>query len=55
MIDLSQSQCKNLADFIEFNIFEFVRKDEDIDNVDWLADMMDAYKKLVKGFKESED
>jgi hypothetical protein len=51
MIDLSKSQCKNLADFIEFNIFEVIRKDEDIDNPDWLIDMMEAYQKLRAGEK----
>lgn len=47
MIDLTQSQCKNIAEFIEFNIFEAIRNDVDIDNIEWLVDMAEAYKKLI--------
>lgn len=46
MVDLTESQCENLCDFIEFNIFEYIRNDTDIDNIDWLVDMMKAYQKL---------
>ena len=35
MIDLTESQTKNLSDFIEFNIFEYIRNDVDIDNIYW--------------------
>ena len=49
IIDLTESQCKNLCDFIEFNIFECIRNDKDIDNIDWLVDMMVAYQKLKGG------
>ena len=48
IIDLTESQCKNLCDFIEVNIFEYIRNDTDIDNIDWLIDMMEAYQKLKK-------
>ena len=49
IIDLTKSQCKNLCDFIEFNIFENIRDDTDIENIDWLVDMMEAYQKLKGG------
>lgn len=49
IIDLTESQCKNLCYFIEFNIFEYIRNDTDIDNIDWLVDMMEAYQKLKGG------
>ena len=52
IIDLTESQCKNLCDFIEFNIFEYIRNDTDIDNIDWLVDMMKAYQKLKGGEQE---
>ena len=48
MIDLTQSQCKNIAEFIEFHIFEAIRNDVDIDNINWLVDMVEAYNKLVE-------
>lgn len=49
IIDLTESQCRNLCDFIELNIFENIRGDIGIDNIDWLADMMEAYQKLRGG------
>lgn len=51
MIDLTKSQCENLADFIQYNIFHEIRVDTEIDNMDWLIDMVDAYKKLREGEK----
>lgn len=49
IIDLTESQCKNLCDFIEVNIFEYIRNDTEIDNINWLIDMMKAYQKLKGG------
>ena len=49
IIDLTESQCENLCDFIEFNIFENIRNDTEIENIDWLVDMMEAYQKLKCG------
>ena len=48
IIDLTESKCKNLCDFIEVNIFDYIRNDTDIDNIDWLVDMMDTYQQLKK-------
>lgn len=49
MIDLTKSQCKNLAEIIQWNIFDIIRNDTDIDNIDWLVDIVEAYKKLREG------
>ena len=49
IIDLTESQCKNLCDFIEVNIFEYIRNDTEIDNINWLIDMMETYQKLKGG------
>ena len=49
MIDLTESQCKNIAEFIELNIFDYIRNDTDIDNIYWLIDMIGAYQKLKGG------
>lgn len=48
IIDLKESQYINLCDFIELNIFDYIRNDTDIDNIDWLVDMMEIYQKLKK-------
>lgn len=49
MIDLTKSQCKNLAEIIQSNIFDIIRNDTDIDNIEWLVDIVEAYKKLREG------
>ena len=45
-VTLTESNIRNLADFIEVNLFDIIRKDEDIDNILWLNDMCEAYTKL---------
>ena len=51
-IELSKSQCKNIAEFMEWDIFEAIRNDTDIDNIDWLVDMCNAYEILRKAGNE---
>ena len=53
-VELTDSQVKNVADFIEFNLLEAIRQDCDIDNINWVADMCEAYKKLREAEKEVE-
>ena len=48
-IDLTESQCRNLCEFIELNIFEYIRDDTDIDNIGWLIEIIRAYQKLKGG------
>ncbi len=43
---LTKSQVENLVDFIELNFIDFVREDEELDNIDYIIDMMDALTKL---------
>lgn len=49
IIDLTESQCRNLCDFIEVNIFENIRDDTEIDNIGWLIEIIGAYQKLKGG------
>ena len=47
MIDgLTKSQVDNLIEFIELHFIDAVRDDPDIDNIDYVIDMMDALTKL---------
>ena len=46
VLDLTKSQAKNLAEFLEFNFINSIREDEDIDNIWYLCDMCDIYKAL---------
>nr|DAU29331.1 MAG TPA: hypothetical protein [Caudoviricetes sp.] len=45
MIELTKSEASSLMDFIEFNIFNAIRNDEEIDSVTWLENMMSIYRK----------
>ena len=45
-LELTRSQAKNLAEFIEFNIFDYIRNDTEIDNIYWLFEMSELYKTL---------
>lgn len=48
IVFLTKSQCKSLADFIDFELMETIRKDKEIDSMDWLVDMCNAYVELKK-------
>ena len=45
-IELSASQIDNLMDFIEFEFIHSVRRNDECDNINYLVDMCDIYKKL---------
>lgn len=53
-VELTKSQCENLAFFIEANLLEEIRNDVDIDNLNWLRDMLDAHKVLEEAAKSEE-
>ena len=50
-VDLTKTQIKNLAEFIEFNLLQVIRNDDDIDNILWVGDMCEAYNKLREAEK----
>ena len=42
----TKSQVDNLTEFIELHFIDAFRDDTDIDNIDYVVDMMDALTKL---------
>lgn len=50
-VDLTKSQVENLIEFIKWNFIDIVLKDEDIDNINYIIDMMEALKKLRATFE----
>ena len=46
ILNFTLSQVKNLAEFLEFNLIDNIRVDTDIDNINYLVDMCEIYKKL---------
>ena len=53
-VQLKRSQCKNVADFIEFGLIEQIRGDEGIDNILWIEDMIGAMRTLEAAAKDGE-
>ena len=45
-INLTRSQVKNLIEFLEVNLIPSIREDLEIDNINYVCDMCDVYKKL---------
>lgn len=41
-IDLTKSQCESLIDFIELNLLDVIRKDTDIDSLEWFQNILTA-------------
>jgi len=49
----TKSQLQNLIDFIEFEFIDTIRRDEDIDNIDYIVDMMCALKSMREAYKQA--
>ena len=53
-VELTKSQCNNPAEFIELNLLDSIRNDPDMDNLDYLRDMLNAEEALRKAVDEYE-
>ena len=49
MIELTKSEAETIVDMIELYIFDIIRQDEEIDNINWLSTVMEIYKKCKGG------
>ena len=45
-LSLTENEAENVAEFIEIRLFEEIRDNVDIDNINWLVSMIHAYEKL---------
>lgn len=52
MIELTKEEAEVLTDLIELYLFDIIRKDDEIDNINWLAIMMSIYEKCKGGGAE---
>lgn len=43
---LTKDEAYAVADYINSNLIDYIRSDEDIDNLTWLGNIITAYKKL---------
>lgn len=51
---LSKDQCEALIDFIESDLLDYIRKDEYIDNLNWLRCILSAIDTMKYAIEESE-
>lgn len=43
----TKSECSNIVDFIELNLFDIIRNDNEIDNLEWLRSMLSIHAKAM--------
>lgn len=53
-VELTKSQCNSIADFIEMNLLDVIRKDTDLDCLGYVEDLLLAKTTLEKAVKEYE-
>ena len=44
-IELTADEAEAISDLIEMNVFQIIRDDDEIDNINWLLIVMSIYKK----------
>lgn len=54
MINIDDSECSSLKDFIEYNFIESIRRDEEVDSLLYVYNILNIYKKLG-GLEEFSD
>ena len=53
-VELTKSQCNSIADFIEMNLLDVIRKDTDLECLGYVEDLLTAKTTLEKAVKEYE-
>lgn len=50
-IKLTKSQVENLLSFFEFEFIPSIQRDDEVDNINYLVEMCEIYKKLQEALK----
>ena len=50
-IKLTKSEVENLLSFFEFEFIPSIQRDGEVDNINYLVEMCDIYKKLQEALK----
>ena len=53
-VELTKSQCMSLVEFIELYLLDAIRKDTEIDSLEWLLGILQAKMAFEKAAKEYE-
>jgi hypothetical protein len=51
-IELTKSQIRNLIDFIELEFYGSIRRDTEIDNIEYAVDLMNVLQTLRDVYKD---
>ena len=54
-IELTKSQCDNLADLIDLYFFTEIRENDEIDNMGWVYDIATAWNTLREASKGEDE
>ena len=54
MIQITDSECSSLKDYIKYNFIDSIRRDEEVDSLLYLYNILNIYKKLG-GLEEYSD
>lgn len=46
MSDLTKNEKECLADFIEVSFIDYIQRNSDVDNLNWVYNICSAYRKL---------
>lgn len=47
-LNIDKETCSNIADFLEIYFFQNIREDKDMDNINYLHDLIHAIEELRK-------
>lgn len=50
-IELTKGQCESLVDFIEGHLLDAIRNDTDIDNLNWVRNILNVHQVLEEAIK----
>ena len=50
-VRMTRCQAFNVAEFIEMHLIDAIRNDPDMDNVNWIGDMLDAMRAMQEAAK----
>ena len=50
---LTKEECGVICEFIETYLFDIIRRDDGIDNIDWLVVVMGIYEKAKEKLNET--
>ena len=52
-LNIDKHTCRNIAQFLEIYFFQNIRDDEDMDNIDYVHDLIHAIEELRRVAKEA--